>query len=86
MGQFKIFIHAVGGHGCDQEAGEGEDRTFCGDSHCADDIAREAVRALKAAGYSLEEATLSHWPDSSAAVVDDLRDEKRRSGSFQPKP
>jgi hypothetical protein len=87
MGAHKIFIEAVGNHGCDRQAKEGEERKFCGEPGCADCVGRNAVAALQKAGFTIREAKLSHWPDDhgGAAVVDDLATGRRVAGDFLPK-
>jgi hypothetical protein len=73
MGQFKIEITAVGGHGDDRHIKDGEHLELgMLPESSVDRVAHEAVEALKARGCTVESATLTHWPDSDAKVVDDV--------------
>lgn len=79
MGDFRIVIEAVGGHGC----GRG---TFapgylwsrdparahnviqrCHSFNCPDCMAEEFVKALMAHGVNVHNARLEHWPIPGAA-------------------
>lgn len=81
MGQFRIEIIAVGGHGCQREVKDGEVVAGCGQSSCPDCAAREFVARLKASGNSIEKAELTHWPGTTTEVRDNLLT-GIRSGSF----
>lgn len=81
MGNFAINIKAVGGHGCDRKAKEGEPVARCDHKGCPDCAAARFVDELKAYN-SVEEATLTHWPGEPSEVVDDLANGVRKSGSF----
>jgi hypothetical protein len=61
MGDFRITIEGVGGHGCGREAKAGETVTRCKQPGCPDCIAVEFVEKLKA-GNSISLAVLAHWP------------------------
>jgi hypothetical protein len=81
MGQFKVEVVAVGGHGCQREKRDGEDVADCGEPSCPDCIARRFVNELTTKGSNVESATLTHWPGQPSQVVDDLKSGKR-AGSF----
>lgn len=81
MGQFKIEVTAVGGHGCQRDKKDGDEVDVCGNPNCPDCTAREFVALLKLKGNNVEAATLTHWPGQTSQVVDDLLT-KKRSGSF----
>lgn len=88
MGQFRVTVDAVGGHGCMRELGGGATVIGCERVGCVDCITREYVRRLKRSGASVAIATLEHWPKdqlvegfATGLVVDDLLTGKR-SGSF----
>lgn len=81
MGQFKIEVVAVGGHGCQREKKDGETLGFCGGPNCPDCLSRQFVAALRGQGQNVESATLTHWPGLQSQVVDDLKTGKR-AGSF----
>jgi hypothetical protein len=81
MGQFRVTVNAVGGHGCQREKGDGEFVPGCDRPGCPDCIAREMVRRLKRSGATVENATLEHWPETGNTVVDDLVTGLRK-GSF----
>lgn len=87
MGNFRIVIDAVGGHGVDRKAKEGEpieippaNAVHPYDS--PDSIAKECVDRLKSAGMSELKASLIHWPGQESEVVDDLVNMKRAKGQF----
>lgn len=81
MGQFKIEITAVGGHGCDRKAKEGEALQPCKNERCPDCMARAFVEDFKKSN-SVEVATLTHWPGQQSEVVDDLKAGTRKKGHF----
>lgn len=81
MGQFRVTVTAVGGHGCMREIGDGGTVIGCDRSGCPDCIAREYVRRLKRSGATIEVASLEHWPGTESQVTDDLLTGVR-SGSF----
>ena len=66
MGDFRITIEAVGGHGCGREAKDGEVVTRCGQPHCPDCKAAAFVADLKV-GNSVAKAIIEHWPVPGAA-------------------
>ena len=82
MGQFRVEVTAVGGHGCQRQVKDGEQlQIFCGSPSCPDCAAREFVRTLKRQGHTMEKAVLFHWPGTETEVQDDLLTGKRK-GSF----
>lgn len=81
MGNFRIVIDAVGGHGDDRTAKEGEPITL-GNWHSPDKAAKMALDIVKASGSSITSATLTHWPGEPSEVVDDLVAMKRLKGQF----
>lgn len=82
MGNFRITVNAVGGHGVDREKSHGETVDFdAGGEHSPDAIAKRMVDELRATGCSVTEATITHWPGSGNDVVDNLLSGKR-IGSF----
>jgi len=81
MGEFRVSVEAVGGHGCQRELGDGEHVVGCERPNCPDCIAREFVRRLKRSGASVTRAELTHWPHEPACVIDNLLTGQRR-GSF----
>jgi hypothetical protein len=82
MGNFRITIDAVGGHGCQRELKDGAVVGGCGLKTCPDCLARWFVRALEyVANSSVKAATLTHWPEGPGTVVDDLLT-GHRTGSF----
>lgn len=98
MGQFKLEIVAVGGHGCQREKKDGELLYGCGRQDCPDCAFFSLVADFaRRTGANVESATETHWPGSSSEVVDkmDLSDvaqyqplrslgipPRRRHGSF----
>jgi hypothetical protein len=81
MGQFKIEIVAVGGHGCQREVKDGGQVFGCGYNRCPDCTVRELVAKLLRDGNQVESATITHWPGQESQVVDNLLT-KHRKGSF----
>lgn len=80
MGQFIFKVDAVGNHGAEREVGDGG--TLSGtDEVTVDHFFFDAVEKLKAAGCSVTEAKLIHWPGQSSEVTDDVLS-KVRHGSF----
>ena len=88
MGNFKIVVEAVGGHGCQREVKDGGIvNRPCMQPGCPDCMADALVRNLKStAGCSVQTAKLIHWADSDGGykrdtVVDNLLTGVRH-GSF----
>ena len=81
MGQFRIEVTAVGGHGCQREIKDGGTVLDCGQPDCPDCLARRFVEQLKDAGNNVEAAELKHWPGTPSEVRDNLLTGVR-SGSF----
>lgn len=89
MGDFRIIINAVGGHGQDREKKHGDVVDF--GANTPEAIAKECVEKLKASGVNVEDASVIHWPvdnyggqlknERSTQIVDDLVTGKR-TGSF----
>lgn len=86
MGDFRIEIHASGGHGCERKAQPGEKLWGrCGRFTCPDCMAYEFVQQMKQRGFlgfQNSKAAFIHWPDSSGRVVDDLLKNERAEGAF----
>jgi hypothetical protein len=62
MGDFRVTVEALGGHGCQREQGDGETVIGCERSGCPDCMAREFVRRLKRSGATVKLAKIQHWP------------------------
>ena len=84
MGQFRVEVTAVGGHGCQRQVREGEQlQQFCGSPTCPDCEAREFVRKLKRLGVMVEKGVIIHWPGSTTEVQDEIFPaNKRAKGNF----
>lgn len=90
MGQYKIEITAVGGHGCQRELKDGDVVCGCGSMTCPDCLTAKFIADLARAGNNVEAATLTHWPGQPHSVVDTfekpqvhtLQAVRRRKGSF----
>lgn len=74
MGSYLFEFQAVGGHGCQREAKEGEKFIGCGRMGCPDCECKRFVEKMRAKGVPIEKAKLTHWPGSESAVVDDMSD------------
>lgn len=82
MGNYRIIINAVGGHGQDRSKGHGETVDFEADNpNSPEAIVKRAVEELQASGNTVSEATVHHWPGTPSEVVDNLIT-GRRTGSF----
>lgn len=85
MGNFKIEINAVGGHGDDRDAMPGEQLRLSDHAHTPDRRAYDYVQQLKDAGFFSNggSALFTHWPGEPGEVVDDLLTGKRLAGAFK---
>jgi hypothetical protein len=82
MGNFRIVINAVGGHGDAREVLDGGQLSYKNyPANSVDAVAFEAIDKLKQRGCTITDAKLMHWPDTVGEVVDDLKTQ-RRNGSF----
>jgi hypothetical protein len=82
MGNFRIVINAVGGHGVDREVKEGEVvNHFAEGLQTPDAMAKLFVTFLQANGISPDSAELIHWPGEDSEVIDDLISSVRK-GNF----
>jgi len=81
VGEFRVTVEAVGGHGCQRQFGDGEHVVGCERPGCPDCITREYVRRLKRSGATVNAAEILHWPREVGQVRDDLLTGMRR-GSF----
>lgn len=82
MGNFRVQIDAVGGHGCERQIKSGEKTYGCGRLTCPDCLARFFVKAFQLIlGCSVNAATITHWPGEKCEVVDDLLTGERK-GNF----
>jgi hypothetical protein len=92
MGDFRIVINAVGGHGQDRDKQSGEVVDF--GTGTPEAIAKELVEKMQASGCSVDSAKVIHWPvdnyggpevngrNPEKQIVDDLISNVRM-GSFQ---
>lgn len=62
MGDFRVTVEAVGGHGCERDKGDGETVAGCALPHCPDCMARDFVKRLSESGATVKLAQLRHWP------------------------
>ncbi len=85
MGNFRVEIDSVGGHGCDRGAKEGENIVFNNNpdhiQYCPDCKVRKLVMEF-VNGWPGTRAKLIHWPGEPSEVVDDLVAGKRAKGHF----
>jgi hypothetical protein len=85
MGNFRILIEAVGGHGEAREVPTGGVLPAPGLS-TPEAKALAAVEALRAIGSSVTSAQFVHWPGAPEEVVDDLLTGRRVAGQFAEAP
>jgi len=87
MGDFRIIIDAVGGHGQDRSKKDGETVNFFeGGNYAPEAYAKVLVAALQGSGCSVQSAKIIHWPadnypqDRKAGeeIVDDLLTNTRK--------
>ena len=91
MGDFRIIIDAVGGHGQDRDKEDGQTVNFFqGGNHSPEAYAKILVEALKGSGCNVQSAKVVHWPadnypenrEAGKEIVDDLLTNLRK-GSFK---
>jgi hypothetical protein len=82
MGNFLISIEAVGGHGDDRNAKQGEKIVPLPAGLGVDNVAAEAVELVRSRGCSVVSATLTHWPDSTP-IIDDVVNGVRVARDFK---
>lgn len=91
MGDFRIVIDAVGGHGLDRDKENGEIVDFQKEGpNSPEALAVEFVKLLHSKGVSINGAKVIHWPhdnypdqrDASKVLSDDLLTGVR-TGSFK---
>lgn len=70
MGNFRIVIDAVGGHGQDREKKDGETVDF--GENTPESIVKAAVDELKAKGTNVLSAKVYHWPGDTVYDGDPL--------------
>jgi len=71
MGEFNISITAVGGHGCDRKAKEGERLSGCGRMSCPDCEAKRFFEEAIRRGFGSATMRITHWPGTTTEVVDE---------------
>lgn len=82
MGNFRIEIEAVGGHGDARDVGDGGKLDFSSyNPKSLDKVAYEAVNELRARGATIVSAKLIHWPGEKGEVTDDVL-KQTRTGAF----
>lgn len=91
MGDFRIQVDAVGGHGCQREIKDGGTVYGCGSMSCPDCITAEFISRMIRSGANVKSAALVHWPGQASEVVDEFhvaasstssRATRTRHGSF----
>lgn len=73
MGDFRVVLESMGGHGCNRNAKEGEEFFGCGAENCPDCIFARFVSAMKRAGMPVYRAEFQHWPNMPEHVMHDDR-------------
>lgn len=71
MGNFRIVIDAVGGHGCQREKKDGEPVFGCRRLDCPDCLTQEFVERLSKIG-TVNKAEFIHWPGEANSVTDEF--------------
>lgn len=70
MGDFRVTVDAVGGHGCQRDVPEGGTVVGCGGSTCPDCITARYIAEMSKAGVHVKNAKIQHWPDTTGEVID----------------
>lgn len=82
MGNFRVVIEGVGGHGCQREVKSGGEVQGCGRMGCPDCEVRRFVHIINQPNVAgLTKAELMHWPEQKEEVKDNLLT-GIRTGSF----
>jgi hypothetical protein len=88
MGDFRIVINAVGGHGQDRDKKDGEVVNFSAESSLSPEaLAEKFVKELKESGCSVQDAKVIHWPidnypDQRTSQIEDDLVTGVRKGNF----
>ena len=85
MGDFRIEVNAVGGHGCEREVKDGGTVYGCRSMTCPDCITARYVADMLRAGVSVRSAKIEHWPGSTTEVVDAFDTALQPTHSVQPR-
>jgi hypothetical protein len=72
MGDFRIEVNAIGGHGCQRNVKDGETVFGCGAMNCPDCLTAEYIAKLQRSGAHVKDATLTHWPGQASEVKDEF--------------
>lgn len=87
MGDYRLEVKGVGGHGCDRAAAESAVIRYETDPEhlrwCTDCLFRNFVERLCLVPGTVREATLTHWPGTVDEVIDDVLGGRRASGGFR---
>jgi hypothetical protein len=88
MGDFRIVVDAVGGHGCQRTVGAEGEVYGCGSMTCPDCLVTEFIQKLRLSGASVKAARIEHWPGEPGAVTDEymIKELDERPGGFAMKP
>lgn len=70
MGDFRVEVNAVGGHGCCRDSRDGETVYGCGHVSCPDCITARYIAEMMRAGVAVNHATITHWPGQPSEVRD----------------
>lgn len=62
MGDFRIIINGIGGHGQDRKKKDGEIVNFQEDPDSPDALAADFVAELRSKGVNVVSAEIIHWP------------------------
>ncbi len=82
MGNYRIVIDAVGGHGVDRSKKDGEVVNHYAEGRTTPDaIAKTLAHLASDLGLSINDAKLIHWPGEESEVTDNLLT-GIRAGSF----
>lgn len=82
LGNFKIEIEAVGGHGCAREVKQGEVINYDECNEREPDVMAKRFVEEFGKSNSIASAKLIHWPDTTP-IIDNLLTSVRESGDFK---
>lgn len=93
MGDFRIVIDAIGGHGQDREKKDGEVVDFTkinevfNSYNTPEQVTKDFIAGLRIIGCSVQSAKIIHWPidnypDQRTTQIEDDLITCKRSGNF----
>ena len=85
MGDFRVTVTAVGGHGCERVVRDGGTVYGCRQMDCPDCITARYVADMRRAGHIVNDAQIQHWPGEPSEVVDHFDVESSTATLLMPR-